>query len=122
MMNRITKIMPLILVVVVVLELSACSIPQPKPKAGIWYCEELKIKIDFGYMEANSAANCAQIYNSDGTWQNVLCYIDYGSGIWICSEDGTEDYLLGEFKYRRGIFTVTTREDKKTYVFERIDD
>ena len=122
-MNGITK-KPCIfvLMLVVVIGLSSCSIPQPKPKEGVWYCEELMIEIDFGFLNANLEPNCSKIYNSDGTYQKLLCYIDYGGGIWICSEDCREDFLLGDFRYQDGVFTVTTREDNEIYVFERIDD
>ncbi len=122
--SNVKKACIILIIVAFAIGLAACTFPidRPRPQEGVWYCEELMIKIDFGYLSANLASDCAQKYNLDGTWQNVLCYIDYGNGIWICSEDRTEDYLLGNFKYQNGIFVVTTREDKKIYVFERIDD
>ena len=120
--GTIKKAFPLLVVLVIVMGSAACSILQPKPEEGIWYCEELMIEIDFGFLNAKADPNCAKKYNPDGTYQNLLCYIDYGGSIWICSEDGTEDFLLGDFRYQAGVFAVTTREDSKTYVFERTGD
>lgn len=119
------KVFAFILCLLLGIELSACSIPQAKPKEGIWYCEELMIEIDFSVYSKGEGVNppyFAKRYSADGTCQDVLCHIDYGSGIWICSLDYKEDYLGGNFSYRNGVFSVTTREDKYTYVFERIDN
>lgn len=102
--------------------LTACSFPQSIPEEGIWYCEELMIETDFSELNANATPNCANRFNEDGTRQDVLCYIDYGDGIWVCSEDCTENYLLGAFLYQNGAFSVTTREDECTYIFTRVDD
>lgn len=108
-----------------VLGLSACSFPQPKPQEGVWYCEELMIEIDFSVLNENKSVNppyFAKKYNADGTYLEIRCLFDYGSGIRLCSTDWEEDYLYAEFSYRNDVFTVTTREDKHSYIFERIDD
>ena len=98
--------------------LSACSFPQPKPQEGIWYCEELMIQIDF----AKGTEHCAKIFNPDGTYQDILCLTDYGSVIWLCSEDWQEDYLTGNFRYKNGLFYVTTIDKTHTYVFVQTDN
>lgn len=113
----------LVFVLLLSMSLSACQfyIPKPKPKEGIWYCEELMIEIDFGVYHEAKTQHCAKKYNPDGTYQDVLLRIDYGSGLDICSEDGQEYYLAGIFHYKKGIFYVVTHQDKVTYTFKRID-
>lgn len=115
-----TKCPYFFIMMIICIGLSACSIPQPTPEEGIWYCEELMIEIDFSYLNENLSPDCAKRYNADGTYQDVLCHIDYGSSITICSENQEEDFLIGRFSYKNDIFLVTTIEDKTTYVFERI--
>lgn len=114
--------------------LCSCSFPQPKPQSGVWYCEELMIEIDFSlqneYLNENEGVNppyFARKYNADGTYQDIQCLFDYGSNIWLASVvesemDIPETYLSGVFKYRNGVFSITTIEDNHTYIFERIDD
>lgn len=99
--------------------LFACSIPSPRPQEGIWYCEELMIEIDFNC--AADTDKCAKIYDSDGNSQDILCRFDYGSLISICSEDQQTDILIGNFRYKNDLFSVTTIDKSHTYVFERID-
>lgn len=102
------------------INLSACSFPSPKPEEGIWYCKELMIEIDFSITEPE---NCAKIYDQDGNCHNILCYFDYGSLIDVHYEDNPENpILVGNFSYKNGLFTITTTDKARTYVFERIDD
>lgn len=100
--------------------LSACSFPQPKPQEGIWYCEELMIEIDFN--NAKNTQHCAKIFNPDGTYRDISCLFDYGSLIWLCSEDRHEDYLRGNFRYKNDLFYVTTMDRTHTYVFVQTDN
>ena len=108
--------------------LLACSFPSPKPKEGVWYCEELMIEIDFSVLNENESVNppyFAKKYNVDGTHEDVLCLFDYGCIVEIRPldwKDYGQEYLLGEFKYQRNAFSVTSNEDEHVYVFERIDD
>ena len=115
-------IMLILLVVFLCLGLCSCSFPQPKPEEGVWYCDELMIEIDFFVYNQQQTQHCAKKYNQDGTYQDVLCCFDYGSVINICSVNQEENYLIAEFLYRNGTFSVTTMEDNRTYIFERIDD
>lgn len=117
------RIIAFVLVLFLGLSLSACQfyIPKPKPEGGIWYCEELMIEIDFDAYHGEQMQHCAKKYNPDGTYIDVLLRIDYGHGLNICSEDGQEDYLAGTYRYKNGVFSVTSYQEKVTYVFERID-
>lgn len=79
------------------------------------------IEIDFGIYHEAQTQHCAKKYNSDGTHQDALLRIDFGYGLNVCSEDEQEDFLIGHFRYRNGVFTVTTIDGEVTYVFARID-
>lgn len=120
-MNRTAKIFATILLLALMVSFAGCSIQGRKPEGGIWYCEELMIEIDFDAYNAYGGQNIAKKYNSDGTYQNVLCLFDYGTLISICSEDQQENYLTANFSYRNGVFKLETIQDKITYAFEQID-
>ena len=123
------RILVIVMLLLQSIGLFACSFPQPKPQSGVWYCEELMIEIDFSVLNENEGVNppyYAKKYNADGTYQEVACFFDYGSNIWLASvveseTDIPETYLNGVFKYRNGVFLVTTIDNKHTYVFERLD-
>ena len=123
MPNKMRRLRMLVLVLCLLVSLSACTFytPNPKPEGGIWYCEELMIEIDFDVYHKAETQQCAKKYNSDGAFEEVLLRIDYGNGLDICSEDGEVSYLVGSYRYRNGVFSVTSYQDEVTYVFERID-
>ena len=121
--REVKKFAAFILLISLNMGLCSCSIPRAKPKEGIWYCQELMIEIDFFTFNQQNTAFCAKKYDSDGTYQDVQCLFDYGDNIQISSLDWSECYLLGDFVYRNDTFVVKSLlEDKRTYVFERIDD
>ena len=126
--SNVRKFVVFILLIAISVSLCSCSIPQPKPKDGIWYCEELRLEIDFFVFNQQHTAYCAKMRNPDGTTQDVLCLFDFGSLILISSLDHREDYLIGHFQYKKETwfreesFTVTTMDGEHTYIFERIDD
>lgn len=99
-----------------ILLLCSCSIPFKVPEGGIYFCEELRMTIDFDIMQYDSL--CTELVTENGEVIRAHCLIDYGKGVWITSsiEPGTM-YLCGELDYGRdGIFKITT-EDGITYSF-----
>lgn len=117
------RVIKLVLVLLLGMSLTACQfyVPKPKPEAGIWYCKELMLEIDFDVYHEAQTQHCAKKYNTDGTYQDVLLRIDYGNGLNICSPDGQAYYLVGSYRYKNGILYVTSYQDDVTYVFERVD-
>ena len=88
--------------------MNACSIPYKHPEEGVWYCEELKMSIDFA-MYNSSDYMCVKVYNDD-TYEVMECSIDYGNGISIDRVLGVEfvdgmpvnipeQYFGGNFKW-----------------------
>ena len=109
-------------VMLTLLCLCVCSVPAEKPTDGIWYCEELKISIDFGVYQSQKTQQCAELHNDDGSTTGILCRSDYGNGISIVSVDQKTSYLTGKFSYRNDAFTITENSSKKEYVFVKIAD
>lgn len=91
-----------------VLCLNACSIRGDLPEKGVWHCDELKMSIDFSALSKNP--DCVRLYSGDGTYIVLRCYIDYGTGISICSPEQDKDYLVGNLEYENGIFEVTAKD------------
>lgn len=100
--------------------LCACHIPTEKPADGIWYCEELKISIDFGVYQSQGTQQCAELHNDDGSTTGILFRSHYGSGIDLVSVDQKISYLTGNFSYRNDTVTVTDNSSNKKYVFVKI--
>ena len=109
-----------ICVLLCIILVSSCSFPAKKPEEGIWYCEELRLSIDFS--KIYSPDNCAVVYNENGEPKQYVCHIDYGNGIFITDNDN-EYYLRGSFKYnqKKQTFTVTSFGEDIKYVFVRYD-
>lgn len=113
----------LLLLTFMVSILCGCSIPGRKPTEGLWYCADLGISIDFSLLTQELIPNCAKLYSGEGADVDILCYIDYGTGISFKFPDPEADYFfVGNFTYRNGIFTVTSNEDNKQYTFVRVSD
>lgn len=98
----------------------SCSIPTAKPKEGVWYCKELRISIDFS-VASEYESMCATMYNDDGTYRDIGCHFDYGSGIFFFEklESDEIDILNAHFKWskRNNEFIVTSLSDGTVYVF-----
>lgn len=119
----------------VITMLSACSLPFSKPNEGIWYCEELRLEIDFNQVSGDGYPT--KKYNPDGSYINAVCLIAYGDWLVVETLETHECCMAGDFKYRNGIFSVTTFENRwgdddmtytietyatnHTYTFKRID-
>lgn len=110
----------LTVLLVAVFCLSGCSSWQA-PKEGTWYCEELRISIDFSYIYENRTPNGAKLYAEDGSYTDIWCHLDYGRGIFLMSQDQQVYYLSGEFRWRNNTLTVTAYDDGTVYTFVRID-
>ena len=115
------RIILLVFVLVMGIGLSACTIPQPMPEEGVWFCEELMIELNFFVHSETDGPYFAKMYNPDGSYQDIMCHY-LGSNISFHSMDWEEEYLIGYFLYRNGVFSITTIEGDHTYVFERVDD
>ena len=101
--------------------LSGCS-SWRAPKEGTWYCEELGVSIDFSYIYENQfSPNGAKLYAEDGSYTDILCHFDYGTGMHLMSQDQQVRYLDGEFRWRNNVLTVTAYDDGTVYTFVRID-
>lgn len=105
-----------VVLLTVIFCLSGCS-SWKAPKEGQWYCEELKIAIDFSYIYENRTPNAAKLYAEDGSYIDILCYIDYGTGLFLTSQDGEINYLAGEFSWKNDKLTVTSYDDDSVYTF-----
>ena len=104
---------------VIMLCFSGCS-SYKAPKEGVWYCDALRISIDFAYIYENHAADAAKLYAEDGSYTDILCYIDYGRGIFLTSQDEEIEYLTGEFQWQDNTLTITSSENGSVYTFEKI--
>ena len=96
---------------------------EPYPKDGTFYCEELKMEINFSKVE--DTPNCAYLYDEDENANNLQILISMGGkSLTILSEKGFEDettYLSGTYKWQDDKFyidsTYSTVFENKTYVF-----
>ena len=105
----------IIVLIAWVLFLCSCSIPFKVPEEGIYYCEELRMTIDFDIMQYDSV--CVEFVDENGDVIPAHCLIDYGKGVWICSVDQQITYYDGYMDYGRdGIFRITM-VDGITYSF-----
>ena len=112
----------MILLFCVVILLSACYFPirREVPTEGEYYCDELKISIDFSIFKGGDP-HCTKIYSSDGEYTIGRCMRDYGIGMTLCSADQQTVYVIGEYSYTNGLFTITAYDDDMVYTFERIN-
>ena len=101
------------------LVLCACNQRSTLPDEGVFYCQELKMSIDFSLL--NVDPECVKIYGDNGDHTVGRCMIDYGTGVTICSADQETDYICGEWSYEDGTFKITAYENGQTYLFERKD-
>lgn len=108
--------------IVLILSICGCSVslPADKPKEGIWYCEELKMSIDFS-MIAKFEPDCIKQYADDGTYTVLRCYTDQTDDMYICTPDQKTWHYYGEFKYKDDIFIYSTFEGD-TYYFVRLEE
>lgn len=118
------KIVSFIILCAVVFSCAACNMYAKKPSSGIWYCDKLKMSINFDIYPENT--DCVKLYSEEGTFQTYGCHFDYGNGIVIFQEtDGEEeDYLIGHFKYheKKGQFIIITHPDSEEYIFNSTGD
>ena len=127
------KIVCVLVFLSLMLSCVSCSIPGKKPESGFWYCEELRIGIDFTLLNAYIHPS-GKYYHEDGTVQDIVVLIDYGMGITFASTPDREDreqgfyygdeFFHGEFKYdkRNNQFRVTSRPDNTVYIFKEQDE
>lgn len=117
------KIINLFLVILLlVMCITACYIPVPQPDDGVWYCEDLRISIDFSL--SSEATLISRMYNLDGTSKPIVCHFGYDNSlIFLVNEEDTagSPYFSGTFVYEDNEFRVTDRSDGKVYIFNRID-
>lgn len=104
------RIYSIVLICVVAVLIVSCSRLEKIPEEGIWYCDELKISIDFSKID--KPTECAKLYNEDGTHQMLECKIDFVSVMDFFLGDSI--YLSGGIKFKDDKFILTT---DKSYVF-----
>lgn len=105
-----------ILLLIPLVFLCSCRIQAAHPERGVWYCEELKMSINFSLFGKTS--EMVRIYNDDGTFETFLCHIDFGNGIYIATLDDSENIYQGNCKLRGEDFYV--KIDDTTYIFNEI--
>ncbi len=105
-----------VLLLIPLVFLCSCSVQAAHPEQGVWYCEELKMSINFSLFGKTS--EMVKIYNDDGTFESYVCHIDFGRGIFIETIDGSEILYAGEFRYHKDEFKVDV--DDTTYIFNEI--
>lgn len=89
------------------------------PEYGVWYCEELRLSIDFTFIEYED--ECAKIYNEDGTYTVCVSNFGHGNEIFVSIDNQEDYYLSGTFKYKKDLLIVTSYQNHKKYSFVRID-
>ena len=80
------------------------------------------IELDFNSDE--NIINCAKLYDTEGNYQEIVCVFDFGSLIILAYDHDSleESIVTGNFRYKKGLFYVTTVDKSHTYVFERVGD
>ena len=104
------KICSILLLCLIAVSIASCSRLEKIPEEGIWYCDELKISIDFSKIDRPT--ECAKLYNEDGTYQMLECKIDFVSVMDFFLGDSI--YLSGGIKFKDDKFIFTA---DKSYVF-----
>lgn len=98
---------------------------EPYPKDGIFYCDELKMEIDFSKAEHTSHCACLYDENDNSSALQVLITMG-GNTLIIVPENDFESettYLRGTYKWQGDEFcidsTYSTVFRNKTYFFIR---
>ena len=94
--------------------------PSKKPTDGVYYCEELKIEIDFSLHETST--KCAKLYCENNTYIILSCHFDYGNGIFLIDDSNQENiyYLSGSFVWKEDKIIVKSNIDNCSYVFSKV--
>ena len=115
------KVFLFFIAIIIAFSLTSCAIamPAPKPKEGVWFCDELNVSIDFSIQDAR----CGKLHADDGSYQQMLVHFDYWNGVTLAKGDyGDEtEFLIGCFKYKKDKFIITSYENDKDYVFIKED-
>lgn len=104
------------LIIVFMLGCCSCTVPRDYPTEGIWYCEDLKMEIDFS-CEGDKAG--VKVYS--GEEYSLFEFWTLGASIWIRPAGNVKVYLSGTFRYKGNVFEITTTEGVK-YSFLRMDE
>ena len=104
-----------VLLIAILFVFCSCSLPVSSPEDGLWYCEELKMTMDFS---APSNEPAVEVVKEDGGIE----YFHMGVGqdrrlrlFYYDEDDGFHIHLIGKFKHRGNTFYWTI--DDKTYTF-----
>ena len=95
----------------------SCSIQSEYPHEGIYYCDQLKMTIDFSKL---GYENGVEVVLDDGNIAFFVCQIGYGSEVLIIDSEKADFYLMGHFKYKDDIFYIKTEDE--TYQLLRIQE
>ena len=109
-----------VFVFVIVALFNNCTYPAKKPTDGVYYCEELKIEIDFSLHETST--KCAKLYCENNTYITLSCHFDYGDGIFLIDESKQENiyYLSGSFVWKENKIIVKSNINNCSYVFLKV--
>ena len=87
------------------------------PTNGVWYCDELKMTIDFSLFGKTN--NMVKLYDESGNYAAGQCDIGFYYDIYISS--GDEMLIVGTFEKYQGDKFIITEEDNK-YTFYLVNE
>lgn len=113
-----------VIMVLLSLGITMCACSTAKyPTEGIWNCEELKVSIDFGKMESEATPNCAKLYHDDGAYTDILCYMDYGTGLHLTKKDDeSQHFFCANYTVNGNVLIATRKLDKRIFTFVKVED
>ena len=109
-------------VTVMILSYIFGSVEPSLPEAGVWYCEEKSIMIDFRLHHQPMPGDYAVRFITDDReyYVPVQVNVDYGGEIFIESGDADQIiFMSGEGDYSDGKFTIHHENKNKDFVFTR---
>lgn len=119
------KILPIIfslLTVLCICSCAGCGKQEPYPDTGIYYCDRLKLEIDFDKNQRGSGTECVKQYNNDGSYDTLGLFIAMNGNSLTIEHyppiEGEWRILNGIYKWSDDIFTVTDRYDR-VYTFQK---
>lgn len=90
----------------------------PRPVVGTYYCEELKMSIDFTtynacYSEEADRVSCVTVYNDDLSEETYYLLKLWGSMFYIYETEEyrtNEIFMYGTYSYKNGVFFLIPDE------------
>ncbi len=98
-MKRITYF----LITVLCILICACSFTPPLPESGLWYCEELKITLEFGEKVSG------KWHITETEWINLKTHLGYGGEIilyYLDEQENEVEICNGIYRYKKDTFFI----------------